>query len=133
MNKQLGTKWFTFFTKVRPWFAGLIALAALPDFVQYTSVYLSHIGLLISFLLTITQAVLSVIVAVKAEEDYGKFVRFVKGVLVFEVLSLAYQLSVEKYYQEGADLLYFIVAIGIYFLVWYLPNAKYFKKRLIVE
>lgn len=130
MNKELGTKWFTFFTKVRPWIVCFFTLIALIEFAQYTGVYLSHVGLLISLLFTIIQAGLSIGTAIKAEEDYASFVRFVRGVLIFEVISMAYRFGVEKYYEEGADLIYFLVAIAIFFLVWYLPNMKYFKKRL---
>ena len=35
MNRTLGTKWFTFYTKVRPWFACVTALRTVFDFLQY--------------------------------------------------------------------------------------------------
>ncbi len=42
MNRQLGTKWFTFYTKVRPWLACLTAITVIADFMQYQEIYTSY-------------------------------------------------------------------------------------------
>ena len=135
MNRQLGTKWFTFYTKVRPWFAGISALVILKDFVEYVDIYMSNIWLLLYFLATIAQVVLCVMVAIKADENYGEFVRFVKGVLIFETIDLAYSQSINRYIQSGGEsgeaVTTFIVILGIGYLVWYRLNVKYFEKRMM--
>ena len=66
MNKQLGTKWFTFYTKVRPWLACLMIFSTLGDFFQYPDVYLSRWWLLLYLLGAIAQPILCIIVAVKS-------------------------------------------------------------------
>lgn len=135
MNRELGTAWFTFYTKVRPILAFLIFLASIADFAQHYTIYFSHIGLLIAFVVSITEVVLSVMVAIKSDDDYGTFVRFVKGVLLFECFNIALQISIQQYYEFETTLLEVIIVacvLGLvsYFL-WYRPNIKYFKKRLI--
>ena len=94
MNRMLGTKWFTFYTKIRPVFAVLFAIASIMDFIQYTSVYFDYWWLLLYFLMVVAQIVLCILVAIKSGEDYADFVRFVKGVLLFEVFNIAYQQGV---------------------------------------
>ena len=91
MNKQLGTKWFTFYTKVRPWLAWLMVFSTIGDFMQYPDVYLTNWWLLLCFLAAITQPILCIAVAVKSSGDYASFVRFVKGVLLFETINMAYE------------------------------------------
>ena len=135
MNKELGTKWFTFYTRVRPWFAAIAALASIVNFAQYPSVFLNNIGLLIAFGATIAQTVLSIIVAVKADGDYEDFVYFVKEVLVFETINMAYQSASQQYYQNGYNIATAAIMGGILlifsYFVWYRPNVKYFRRRLI--
>ena len=135
MNRELGTKWFTFYAKVRPWFAVIAALASIVNFAQYPSVFLNNIGLLIAFLATIAQTVLSIIVAVKADGDYEDFVSFVKEVLVFETINMAYQSASQQYYQNGYDVatvvIMGLILLLVSYLAWYRPNVKYFRKRLI--
>lgn len=135
MNKELGTAWFTFYTKVRPILVFLLFLGTIADFAQYYTVYFSHIGLLIALVSNITAVVLSVMVAIKSDDNYGTFVRFVKGVLIFECFNIALQISIQQYYEFETTLLEVIIVtcvLGLvsYFL-WYRPNIKYFKKRLI--
>ena len=134
MNRELGTKWFTFYTKFRPWLAVIAALTSTVSFVQYPDAYLYNIALLIAFLGTLAQAVLSITVAVKAKGDYRKFVSFVKPVLAFETINLAYQTSVEQYYQNDYDIavaaIFGLVALLLGYFVWYRLNVKYFSRRL---
>lgn len=133
-NKQLGTKWFTYYTKVRPWFACLAALSVVSDFAQYTDAYLGNLWLLLYFLAAMAQPVLSVIVFVKSKEDYVDLVRFVKKVLLFEILNIAYQQGVQQYinygFQFGAAAITFVVIFVIGYFAWYRLNVKYFEKRI---
>lgn len=135
MNRQLGTKWFTFYTKVRPWFACLTTLTVVVDFLQYMSTYFSNWWLLLYFLGSIAQAGLSIAVAVKSDDAYADFVKFVKSVLLFETINMAYGQGVQQYIQNGLDLgsavVSFVIILVISYFVWYRLNVKYFEKRLM--
>jgi ribosomal protein L40E len=134
MNKQLGTKWFTFYTKIRPWFACLMVFSVIDDFMQYTDVYVSNWWMLLYFAVAIAQPILSVIVAVKSSGDYVDFVCFVKGVLLFETINMSYQQGVKQYIKSeleiGSALIMFAIVFVISYFVWYRLNVKYFEKRI---
>lgn len=136
MNRMLGTKWFTFYTKVRPAIAVLASFTVISDFFQYTSVYFYYWWLLLSFLMVIAQLAFCILVAVKSSKDYADFVRFVKGVLLFESFNIAYQQGVQAYSRNmdfvQALLLTAFVFVICYF-VWYKLNMKYFTKRLLTN
>ena len=137
MNQEMGTKWFTFYTKVRPWIACLSLLIPFADFAQYPSVYLSHIGMIISLVANLALVVLCVMVAIKAEENYHTFVRFVNGVLIYETCNSAFQQCIQQYYVNGNGIIEAVVVgalvgVGMFF-IWYRPNIKYFRKRLIQQ
>ena len=131
MNRQLGTKWFTFFTKVRPWFGCLSGFSVIADFMQYQEIYTSHWWLMVYLFIALFQCVLEIAVFVKSFGDYEKFVRFVKGVLIFEVISITYSSVMKWYLNEGSLIASIIIFILMYF-VWYRLNIKYFKKRINV-
>lgn len=134
MNKQLGTKWFTFYTKVRPWLACLSTLGVVGDFLQYTYVYTAYWWMMIYFIAAIIQAVLAVMVFVKSQGDYVDFVRFVKGVLVFETITIAYAQGVKQYAENnfnlGIAIFVTLIILLIGYFVWYCLNVKYFEKRM---
>lgn len=134
MNRQLGTKWFTFYTKVRPWFACLAIFSVIVDFMQYTDTYLNNWWLLLYFILAIIHPILSVIIAIKSEGDYADFVSFVKHVLLFEIFYISYQQGVREYIENelkiGSALAIFVVIIVIAYFLWYRLNVKYFEKRI---
>lgn len=136
MNKQHGTKWFTFYTKVRPWLACLMVFSTIGDFMQYPDVYLTNWWLLLYFLAAITQPILCIAVAVKSSGDYASFVRFVKGVLLFETINMAYQQGIQQYInsnlQFGVAAIVFAIILIIGYFVWYRLNVKYFEKRISV-
>ena len=135
MNRQLGTKWFTFYTKVRPWLSCLLAFSVIRDFTQYPDVYCRNWWLLLYFLVAVAQPILSIIVAVKSKGDYVGFVRFVKGVLLFETISTAYQQGVVQYLNNGLQIgvatVAFAITLVLAYLLWYRLNVKYFEKRIL--
>ena len=137
MNPMLGTKWFTFYTKVRPWIACLMALATVGDFVQYSNTYLENWWLLVCFLANIAQPILCIIVFIKSSGDYIDFVRFVKGVLLFETINVAYQQAVKQYinssFEISSALVIFAIILVLDYFVWYRLNVKYFEKRILVS
>ena len=136
MNRQLGTKWFTFYTKVRPWIACLMVLPVISDFMQHQEVYASYWWLMVYFFAALAQPVLCVCVFVKSQGDYEGFVHFVKGVLVFETINMAYGQAVQQYINSKFNIdVTFVVGIVILLLgyfIWYRLNMKYFKKRISV-
>lgn len=135
MDRSRGTKWFTFYTKVRPWFACLASLTVITDFFQYVEVYTSYWWMMLYFLGAVAQPVLSIMVFAKSRGDYRAFVPFVKGVLIYETIYMAYSQAVQQYIQNGFDigiaLICGIIILVIAFFVWYRLNIKYFNKRLI--
>lgn len=136
MNRQLGTKWFTFYTKVRPWLACLTAITVIADFMQYQEIYTSYWWMMVYFLAALVQPVLCIMVFVKSQGDYEDFVRFVKGVLWFETINMAYGQAVKQYIQNelniGVALIVGAIILVLGYLIWYRLNMKYFKKRILV-
>lgn len=136
MNPKMGKKWFIFYAKVRPVLSVLMILPTFFIIAQNLNVYLEHIGLIISVLASIAAGILSIIVAVKSNDDYEEFVLFVNEVLIFEIFNMGYQAAAQQYYQNGYDIATCAI-IGLIILVfsyfaWYRPNIKYFRRRLIV-
>ena len=134
MNSQYGTKWFTFYTKIRPWFACFMFLPTLVDFIKYVDTYLSLWWMLLAFAASVAQCVLSIMVFIKSQGDYVEFVRFVKGVLLFETIAVPYHQGVQQYinndFDFGVALVVFIIIFVLTFFLWYRLNVKYFEKRI---
>ena len=136
MNRQLGTKWFTFYAKIRPWLACLTSLTIIVDFSQYMDVYFSYWWMLLYFLTSITQPILAIIVFAKSKGNYGDFVRFVKGVLIFETINMAYQQGIQQYtksFEIETALVSGVIVLVIGYFLWYRLNKKYFEKRILRE
>lgn len=134
MNRMLGTKWFNFYTNVRPVIAVLVFFAAIWEYSQYKNIYLNYWWLLLSLLMEIAQIVLCILVAVKSDKDYADFVHFVKGVLLFESFNFAYQQGVQTYLRSinfATALISAVIILVICYFVWYKLNMKYFTKRLV--
>ena len=135
MNRSLGTKWFTFYTKVRPWLACLTSLSVVVDFFNYMEVYTSFWRLMLQLAGAVAQAVVGIMVFVKSRGDYIDFVRFVKGALWFETIYIAYGQGVQQYINNGFEFgTAFVIALIIFviaYFVWYRLNMKYFNKRVI--
>lgn len=133
MNEQYGKKWFVFYARVRPVLACIAALQTIASFLQYADYYMSKFYALLFFASSIAQAVLAILVMKKSFGDYVEFVRFVKGVLLFEVFHIAYQQSVLpliEYEDWISSIIVFSVVGGLAYLLWYRLNVKYFAKRI---
>lgn len=133
MNQQLGTAWFIFYAKVRPWLACLSSLIVFLDFLMHTEFYLLYWWLLLYFLVSITLAVLAVITFFKSRVYYGTFFRFVKGVLLFETFAFPYMQCVNQStrLENDVNVVVFFILVALCFPFWYCLNLKYFKRRLI--
>ena len=132
-------KWFHFYTMVRPCLSCFAVLVTIADFLTYTHLYLSNWWLLLYFGSALAQPVLAILVAIRSSGnhgDYGGFVRFVKGVLLYETISMAYQAGVEQYVESTFDFLTALVVAIIIFIIgyftWYRLNVKYFEKRMVI-
>ena len=84
MNYRMGTKWFTFYTKIRPWLVCLGTLGTIVDFFIYMKLYFAFWWLLLSLVLSVAVAVLAIMVFVKSDYNYGDFVRFVRALPLTE-------------------------------------------------
>lgn len=136
MNRQLGTKWFTFYVKIRPWLLCLTSLTIIVDFFQYTDIYFNYWWMLLYFVTGIVQPVLAIIVFAKSEGDYEDFVQFVNGVLIFEMINIAYQQGVQQYiksFEFGTAFIIALIVLIVEYFLWYRLNIKYFKKRILRE
>ena len=135
MNMQYGTKWFTFFTKVRPWLSCVMVFSAITEFVEYTDIYLSNWWLMLYLAVAIAFPVLNIMVFIKSRGDYVEFVYFVKRVLIFEIIGSSYQNGVKQYLQSDYEIVVAIIGallmLLISYFVWYRLNVKYFRKRII--
>ena len=136
MNKLMGTKWLTFYTKVRPILSGLFLLAVLASFRLNLAIYTKIWWLTLFFAGAVAQFVLCILIAVKSGGDYPHFVRFTRKVLLFETIYTAYQQGVETYVRNfdviSALVVFFVILIALYF-IWYRLNVKYFEKRLLPQ
>ena len=133
MNTQYGTKWFTFYTKVRPWLVCVGVLQLLTDFFQYSDIYFSYWWLLLYFIVSIANPILGIMVFARSKGNYNEFVKFVKRVLLFESFSMSYQSAIELFLENDYELADVFVAFGFMFLLcffmWYRLNVKYFERR----
>ena len=99
-------------------------------------VYLSYWWMLLYFITGVAQPVLAIMVFAKSEGDYGDFVRFVNGVLIFETINMAYQQGVQQYiksFEFGTAFIIALIILVIGYFLWYRLNIKYFKKRILRE
>lgn len=135
MNQQYGTKWFTFYTKVRPWLTLVFWPRVLDGLIQYPMAYLRDFWLLLSLLLSIATTVLSFIVRSKSKGDYVEFVQFVKKILLVETIAIAYQQGLNYYlnghFRIGDAFAVFAGCFLILYFLWYRLNVKYFEKRIM--
>lgn len=139
MRTEMGTKWFTVYTKWRPWLVVLSACGIFKDFEEHTAIYLGHWVLWPYLLFAITAVVLQMCVFVKSKNNYVSFVQFVEGVLIFEVVMLAYQFAmlgvVEKTSSSGEvvggyELIRFLLVLIVGYFLWYRLNINYFRRRV---
>ncbi len=133
INKQLGTKWFTFYAKVRPWLSCFMALTVLIDFFEYSDIYFEYWWMLIYLMASIAVPIVNVIVFIKSNGDYREFVDFIKITLIIDIVCISYQNGVKQYLESGFGVAFIVFAIILvlgYFL-WYKLNIEYFEKRIL--
>ena len=137
MNREMGTKWFVFYTKWRPWISCISIVATIGNFVQQIEIYKTYWWLSLSLVVALVQTALLFAVMVKAEGDYRRFVPFVKKVLFFETMAIAYNQGVQSYINSSFNIAEALFVSGVVllllFLLWYRLNIKYFEKRVIPD
>ena len=139
MRTEMGTKWFTFYTKWRPWLVVLSACGIFKDFEEHTAIYLEHWVLWPYLLFAITAVVLQMCVFVKSKNNYVSFVQFVESVLIFEVVMIAYQFAMLGVVEQtsssgevvgGYELIRFLLVLIVGYFLWYRLNINYFRRRV---
>ena len=131
MNPNYGKKWFVFYTKVRPWLTCVSAISIFGDFFQSTNEYFQNGWLMLFLVNCVILVVLEIKVFLKSKGDYTDFLDFVKGVLIFEVISFSYQATVPLLIGLGFGygVLIFLICFLVLYFLWYRLNIKYFEKR----
>lgn len=137
MDPDRGKKWFTFYTRIRPWLAVALAgvsvfclfvILVVPDYFTYPFwAFLGHS-------LRIVHAAFCVVIFAKSFGDYFDLVRHIKGLLIFEMIYYPLTNVIDQMV-SGESLIValfigVIIAVPFYFL-WYRLNFKYFDSRLI--
>lgn len=137
INTSMGTKWFVFYAWVRPWMGIIVGICSvLSEIGLYGEVYLRYWWMSLCLLLTIAQILTGFWVFIKSRKEYYyiHFVRFVRGVLVFEVISAAYLVGVRDYFTNGLlitrAILVALFCLTVAYFFWYRLNMKYFEKRI---
>ena len=137
INRQLGTKWFTFYTKIRPWFSCVGTLIVVIDFFRFMSAYLTYWWLLLYLYVSIALPIICIISFVKSSGDYYQFVRYVKGALIFEIIAVPYNASVKFYIENNFDfkaaLIFFATTLVVLYFSWYRLNMEYFERRIPIK
>ncbi|MBO5797761.1 MAG: hypothetical protein J6R77_05380 [Clostridia bacterium] len=115
MNREMGTKWFVFYTKWRPWISCISIVATIGNFVQQIEIYKTYWWLSLSLVVALVQTALLFAVMVKAEGDYRRFVPFVKKVLFFETMAIAYNQGVQSYINSSFNIAeaLFVSGVGV--------------------
>ena len=88
--------------------------------------------LLISLGLGIAQVFVCIKTFNKANGDYLEFVKYIKGVLIFEGYAMTIQSFIEMYYEEGfwMALITAVITGLISYFLWNKEMNTYFRKRV---
>lgn len=132
INKSLGTKWFTFYTKVRPVFicistimeSGISFILILENVYPFLNV--------LNISLQISQFALAIKTTILSKKDYTVFVSGVKGILLSEALFFVTVDMIELQVQTmdiWVEVITLITSI-LFSCFWYRLNIKYFERRL---
>ena len=115
--------WFFFMAKIRPWLGMVLSSLYLLNLLSaaidgdYTSLLL----VIASIVFLSASLVVDILVFVKSSRHYGKFVRFMKFALLYEVACVA----VVRFGQPD-----WIILVAVWYFLWYKLNMKYFENRL---
>ena len=146
-SEKLGMKWFKFFTKIRAYIGvvlgALLALSTflqLADYFKYGSFNSAVVITIVQILCYVSSAIMLLILALKTD-DYEKSVlrgeslfKYIKALLIYEVAYVEFCWVISKYYEGAETSLIVITSIMCFFMeffIWYRPNIKYFKRRLM--
>lgn len=132
INKSLGTKWFTFYTKVRPIFicisAVIMSVASFVDILLGIYPFLA-VG---DILLYVLQFALAIKTTILSKKDYTVFVSGVKRILLSESFFFVTVDAVELQVQT-MDIwveVTILITSTLFAYFWYRLNIKYFERRL---
>jgi len=138
----MGMKWYFFFCKVRPWISIVVSLFVV------LGIFLALIGsaemILQSpgiFVLVFVPVLVAIIASIalnakllqKEKENAQELLRFIKGYLIYEVVSCVCGSAVEPINSGRSTVeivMCMIVALLFEYFIWYRCNMSYFRKRL---
>ena len=132
IDKERGTKWFTFYTKIRPWIYCFALLESISEMMRYAEIYFQYPLLVISLVVEITSVVLCIMIFAKSKGDYKDFAMFADRVLMFEACAMAFQGFVGQYYTEGSAVAFITAVLSglLGYYVWYRKISEYFYERV---
>ncbi|MGI6510506.1 MAG: hypothetical protein ACOX1L_08055 [Erysipelotrichaceae bacterium] len=134
LNKPLGTKWFTFYTKIRPWIIIVFGFKTYFEFLSEVNHDITLWSLLLFLFVTLAHSFLCILVFNISSGNYNRFYHFVRWVLLFEVIAPSYQAGFIQYARNadyGYAFMTFFMGLLLFSFFWYLPNIIYFKKRVL--
>lgn len=134
MEKELGMKWFIFFTKIRPWLTIIFWIPLTLQIIENPSIYLKNPISAIICIGTYIQGILGILLTVYSNNKNEQLYRLLHGILIYEVSFSSFQFAVQNSTENLLEtLILFFLCLLVYFLVWYKPNIIYFKKRLSIQ
>ena len=134
INESLGTAWYTFYAKIRPWI--LVALAGIFLLGINPETFSTDWGFTVSFTLLGGLGVAAFVLS-DEKRDYQTFVKFVNISLYAEVALVAFICAFAFYQVDGTKfafgnaIFFFIMVSAIGIVFWRGMNKKYFERRIL--
>lgn len=125
--------WMSFYCFVRPWINIVLSLLALFNIIgydEYQEIYFETTFGIITFVSLIIGIIISIMTFIKFKRKDYNTLTFLKYVLIYESISMAFNSSSRQTYDDLFEFLivWAILSIIAYF-IWYKSNMKYFRKR----
>ena len=142
-HDPLGMKWYTFYTKVRPWILLVVFLLSIPTYGEslVTLMDISLVGtsvaipVVIYVIADVAYIIANIVLLFKTREESQEMLfAFIRGLLIFELFFFSYtsMLTSSLNSQNIATCLFVLLFnLLLFYFVWYRLNIKYFKKRLV--
>ena len=132
-NKNLGSKWFIFYTRIRPFVACFsFAINGGIGWLLFEDAH-SNLGGILCLIGAVTGIVLNIMMFIKSFGDYRKLVSFIDKELLFEIAFGSYMPWVLSTDTIGVSFISFIIAVIVFvvdYFTWYKWNMNYFEKRI---
>jgi hypothetical protein len=141
-NKEMGRKWLFFYNNIKSFICVIWAFLGILEFLYDPDYYMNYFDAALYVLIPIAPALLGLTASVMAKINYKKFSKFIRVVLVADIIAYAYQRAIRMlpYLTSWAPQLgsfgyhvytWFFLTCFVAYFVWYKPNVKYFEARVV--